>query len=69
MEQYITLDERGVLWLKDTNTKVVEVMLDYLVHGWSVEEIRCGSFGCGCKDRSGESRERGPRFPGSQGDP
>jgi|SRR2546422_7212797 uncharacterized protein (DUF433 family) len=39
MEQYITFDERGVPWLKDTNTKVVEVILDYLAHGWSVEEI------------------------------
>ncbi len=39
MEQYISFDERGVPWLKGTNTKVVEVVLDRLAHGWSVEEI------------------------------
>jgi uncharacterized protein (DUF433 family) len=39
MERYITLDARGVPWLKDTNTKVVEIVLDHLAHGWSVEEI------------------------------
>ena len=39
MEHYITLDERGVPWLSGTNTKVVEVILDHLAHGWSVEEI------------------------------
>lgn len=39
MEQYITLDERGVPWLSSTNTKVIEVILDHLAHGWSVEEI------------------------------
>ncbi len=39
MEPYITLDERGVPWLTGTNTKVIEVVLDRLAHGWSVEEI------------------------------
>jgi uncharacterized protein (DUF433 family) len=39
MKHYITFDERGTPWLSGTNTKVVEVILDYLAHGWSVEEI------------------------------
>ena len=39
MDQYILYDERGVPWLKGTNTKVVEVVLDRFAHGWSVEEI------------------------------
>ena len=32
-------DERGVAWIDDTNTKVVEVALGLLTHGWSAEEI------------------------------
>ena len=36
---HIRLDERGVAWIDDTNTKVIEVALDMLVHGWSPEEI------------------------------
>jgi len=39
MERYIVLDERGIPWLKGANTKVIEVVLDHLAHGWSVEEI------------------------------
>jgi uncharacterized protein (DUF433 family) len=30
---------RGVAWVDDTNTKVVEVALDMIAHGWSPEEI------------------------------
>jgi uncharacterized protein (DUF433 family) len=36
---HIHLDERGVAWIDDTNTKVVEVALDKLAHGSSPEEI------------------------------
>jgi uncharacterized protein (DUF433 family) len=36
---HIHLDERGVAWIDDTNTKVVEVVLDKLAHGSSPEEI------------------------------
>ena len=36
---HIRLDERGVAWIDDTNTKVIEVALDLIVHGWSPEEI------------------------------
>lgn len=36
---HIRLDARGVAWIDDTNTKVVEVALDHLAHGWSPEEI------------------------------
>lgn len=36
---HIRLDDRGVAWIDDTNTKVIEVALDMLAHGWSPEEI------------------------------
>ena len=36
---HIWLDERGVAWIDQTNTKVVEVAQDMIAHGWSPEEI------------------------------
>jgi uncharacterized protein (DUF433 family) len=36
---HIQLDDRGVAWIDDTNTKVIEVALDMIAHGWSPEEI------------------------------
>jgi uncharacterized protein (DUF433 family) len=36
---HIRLDELGVAWIDDTNTKVIEVALDMIAHGWSPEEI------------------------------
>jgi len=36
---HIRLDERGVAWIDDTHTKVIEVALDMIAHGWSPEEI------------------------------
>ena len=36
---HIHLDERGRAWIDDTNTKVIEVALDMIAHGWSPEEI------------------------------
>ena len=36
---HIRLDDRGVAWIDDTNTKVIEVALDMMAHGWSPEEI------------------------------
>jgi len=36
---HIRIDERGVAWIDNTNTKVVEVALDMIAHGWSPEEI------------------------------
>jgi len=36
---HIWLDDRGVAWIDQTNTKVVEVVMDKLAHGWSPEEI------------------------------
>jgi uncharacterized protein (DUF433 family) len=36
---HIRFDERGVAWIDDTNTKVIEVALDRIAHGWSPEEI------------------------------
>ena len=36
---HVQLDDRGVAWIDDTNTKVIEVALDMVAHGWSPEEI------------------------------
>jgi uncharacterized protein (DUF433 family) len=36
---HIHLDERGLAWIDDTNTKVIEVAMDMIAHGWSPEEI------------------------------
>ena len=36
---HICLDTEGVAWIDDTNVKVVEVVLDKLAHGSSVEEM------------------------------
>ena len=36
---HIYLDDRGTAWIDDTNTKVIEVALDMIAHGWSPEEI------------------------------
>ena len=35
----IAMDQRGVAWLVGANTKVIEVVMDKLAHGWSPEEI------------------------------
>ena len=34
MTAHIRLDDRGVAWIDDTNTKVIEVALDMIAHGW-----------------------------------
>ncbi len=36
---HVWLDDRGVAWLDETNTKVREVALDVIAHGWSPQEI------------------------------
>ena len=36
---HIHLDERGVAWIDDTNTKVIEVVLDKIAYGLSPEEM------------------------------
>jgi hypothetical protein len=36
---HIRLDDRSVAWIDNTNTKVIEVALDMIAHGWSPEEI------------------------------
>ena len=36
---HVKLDARGVAWIDDTNTKVIEVAQDMIAHGWSPEEI------------------------------
>jgi uncharacterized protein (DUF433 family) len=39
VENHVRLDDRGVAWIDDTKTKVIEVALDQIAHGWSPEEI------------------------------
>jgi len=36
---HIWLDERNVAWIDQTNIKVIEIALERLAHGSSVEEI------------------------------
>jgi uncharacterized protein (DUF433 family) len=36
---HIQIDDRGVAWIDGANTKVLEVALDMIAHGWSPEEI------------------------------
>src|SRR5438105_4901566 len=36
---HIRLDDRGVAWIDETRTKVIEVAMDQIAHGWSAEEI------------------------------
>jgi uncharacterized protein (DUF433 family) len=36
---HIHLDDQGRAWIDDTNTKVIEVVLDQIAYGWSPEEI------------------------------
>lgn len=36
---HIHLDARGKAWIDNTNTKVIEVVLDQIAYGWSPEEI------------------------------
>jgi len=36
---HIRRDERGVAWVAETNTKVVEVAMDQAAYGWDAEEI------------------------------
>lgn len=38
-ESHITLDQRGVAWIRGANTKVKEVVLDKLVYGLDPEAI------------------------------
>ena len=35
---HIHLDDQGRAWIDDTNTKVIEVVLDTMAYGWSPEE-------------------------------
>jgi uncharacterized protein (DUF433 family) len=36
---HIQRDERGVAWIADTNTKVIEVAMDQVAYGWDAKEI------------------------------
>ena len=37
---HVWLDDRGVAWIDDTNTKVIEIVLDKVAQGLSPEEIQ-----------------------------
>lgn len=39
LNSLIEIDEKGVPWISGANTKVVEVVLDKMAHGWSPEEM------------------------------
>jgi uncharacterized protein (DUF433 family) len=36
---HIRLDQDAKPWIDDTNTKVIEVVLDHLAYGWNAETI------------------------------
>jgi uncharacterized protein (DUF433 family) len=36
---HIVLDDSGIPYLADTNTKVIELVLDKVAYGWSAEEL------------------------------
>ncbi len=36
---YIQRDERGVAWIGETNTKVIEIAAEHAGYGWEAEEI------------------------------
>lgn len=36
---HIRRDERGVAWIADANTKVIEVAMDQVAFGWDASEI------------------------------
>jgi uncharacterized protein (DUF433 family) len=37
--EHIVLDEKGVPWIEDANTKIVELVAAARAHGWSAEEL------------------------------
>lgn len=37
--EHIVKDDHGVAWIKDSNVKVIEVVLDQQAYGWSPEEV------------------------------
>src|SRR6266571_7627724 len=39
LNSLIEIDETGVPWITGANTKIVEVVLDKMAHGWSPEEM------------------------------
>lgn len=38
-ETLLEMDERGRAWIKDANTKVIEVALDWIAYRWDAEMI------------------------------
>lgn len=37
--EHIVLDENGIPWIEDANTKIVELIAAAKAHGWSPEEL------------------------------
>ncbi len=40
---HIQRDERGVAWIAETNTKVIEVAAEQAAYGWEAEEIHAAA--------------------------
>jgi len=38
--EHVIQDDNGIPFIKDTNTKVIEIIAEYLAYGWSPEEIQ-----------------------------
>ncbi len=36
---HIRRDKRGIVWIAEANTKVIEVAMDQAAYGWDAEEI------------------------------
>jgi uncharacterized protein (DUF433 family) len=36
---HIQRDDRGIAWIAETKTKVIEIALDEVAYGWDAEEI------------------------------
>lgn len=43
--EHILVDDTGTAWIAGTTTKVIEVVLDLLAHGWSPAEIQRQHYG------------------------
>jgi uncharacterized protein (DUF433 family) len=43
--EHIRIDENGVAWIDGTTTRVLQIVMDKLAHGWSPEEIQKQHYG------------------------
>src|SRR5436190_1093929 len=67
---HIRVDDRGVAWIDETRTKVIEVALDQIAHGWreksiiSIRTCRWASFTLRRAITTITRRSLTPRFRG-----